>query len=124
MTIPHELIARLEALEAKATKGPWYKPEVGAKYPDGGMNAGCHYEEGDLWACEVWAKELESEEIPQIANEVYSVDDALLIAESRNALPLLLAELRRLQKIEGDYRAYFEGQRRAKVDRDFAEGKP
>ena len=78
--LPEEELARLEALEKAATPGPWHRIWYGDLGPGGGA-----YRDTDL----PWPKEKET--------IYFDAAEEDLICASRNALPAILSELRRLR---------------------------
>lgn len=100
-------IAELERLEKAATKGPWY--QTGSPwFQDGsGVLAGSPdpHVAPLIVDCESWAGEREEQQRDHPDAELADPDDdAALIAAMRNALPALLAEVRRAREARAEVR--------------------
>ena len=93
------LLTRLDELEKSATKAPWESMIlVRDGHDDFVYGVGCHYTDNisDRYSEEPFTLEAG-------AHLKYSKEDADLIAELRNAYPLLRAEIERLQEVERKY---------------------
>jgi hypothetical protein len=84
------LIKRLEELEAKATPGPWYA-DTGDSYSP------IRSDSGPICDCDVVEYDTEQGKL-----------NSVLIAEMRNAFPILLAALKAAHRFAEGYRQFHE----------------